>query len=130
MLAVLMPDIETCRNCGELIGRLETAAVWRGNVVCMECRRKLESEGMADWMEPEGPPPARVIPYASVPASGALREPRRYGDPLKGPRIAVLLASVALTLAGGREFAFLAWASWVALGVASLVLRASRRGGS
>lgn len=32
---------ETCENCGRMIGKLEPAHVWQGNVVCSDCITRL-----------------------------------------------------------------------------------------
>lgn len=34
-------NIETCANCGRVIGKLETPMVWQENVVCPECFGRL-----------------------------------------------------------------------------------------
>ncbi len=36
---------ETCENCGNTIGRLEQAYVWRDCVVCEACFKKLRNQG-------------------------------------------------------------------------------------
>ena len=36
-----MPSEETCANCHRLIGALEEAFVWKDNIVCSECYKKL-----------------------------------------------------------------------------------------
>ncbi|MCK4850671.1 MAG: hypothetical protein KAT11_04925 [Phycisphaerae bacterium] len=36
-----MPAQETCANCQRLIGALEEAFVWKDNIVCRECYKKL-----------------------------------------------------------------------------------------
>ncbi|MGC9260811.1 MAG: hypothetical protein ACP5I8_12170 [Phycisphaerae bacterium] len=34
-------SVETCENCGRLIGKLETPMVWQDHVVCAECNALL-----------------------------------------------------------------------------------------
>ncbi len=36
--------LEKCSNCERLIGKLETPHLWRQEVVCAECRARLESQ--------------------------------------------------------------------------------------
>ena len=35
--------LEACANCGRKIGRLETPHVWKGSIVCAQCRKVLET---------------------------------------------------------------------------------------
>lgn len=62
--------VETCANCGEAIGKLEPAHVWREQVVCAACHARLSS-----------PPPVPVLVYggptkpASSPTSPAAPQP-------------------------------------------------------
>lgn len=37
----MITSTETCANCGDQIGELETAHIWQGNVVCTKCNGKL-----------------------------------------------------------------------------------------
>lgn len=38
-----MATAETCDNCGDPIGKLETPQLWKDHVVCSECLRKLSA---------------------------------------------------------------------------------------
>ena len=38
-----MPAAERCANCQRLIGALEEAFVWKDNIVCSECYKKLSA---------------------------------------------------------------------------------------
>lgn len=40
--------IETCGNCGSPIGKLEPAMVWKNNVVCAACHKKLNDNPLDD----------------------------------------------------------------------------------
>lgn len=51
-----MAGVEICSNCGEKIGSLEPAMLWRNNIVCLPCHRKLKSTE-AERLSPL--PPAR-----------------------------------------------------------------------
>lgn len=49
-------DPERCSNCGRAIGPLETACLWQDQVVCFECRKRLDENALA--LEEPLPPPA------------------------------------------------------------------------
>ena len=40
----LLADVETCRNCGRAIGKLETPQVWKDAIVCGECHARLTKQ--------------------------------------------------------------------------------------
>jgi uncharacterized membrane protein YvbJ len=50
---------EFCENCGQMIGKLQTAYVFKGHVVCCGCEQKLKSEG-TDKIPPENKPTETV----------------------------------------------------------------------
>lgn len=112
-------SLETCMNCSQPIGRLETPNVWQGHVVCATCHAKLSRTPR----QPSGLPVART-------------PPARYVDYLRWPRLVLLLLAIAvsaLPLARpvdgpvDHTFAWLLWAAWLALGLAGIIMKASWR---
>lgn len=61
-------NTETCANCSRVIGKLETAHLWEGNVVCAACRKRLDNERSAAVINYAGPstPPIRPEPQPQV----------------------------------------------------------------
>ena len=60
-----MPKTETCLNCHRLIGILETAFIWKGNIVCHECYERLsppEEAGPNMQVSVETPPSQVLSP--------------------------------------------------------------------
>jgi len=49
---------EICANCGHIIGFLETAHVFKGNVVCYKCNQVLQVEIPTNEIQPTSPPPS------------------------------------------------------------------------
>ena len=41
-----MPSEESCANCHRMIGALEQAFVWKDNIVCSECHRRLSTKAL------------------------------------------------------------------------------------
>ena len=58
-----MGDVEKCFNCNGVIGRLEPAHLWKGQVVCQGCHQKLsgQSGGAVAAATAVMPPPAAPV---------------------------------------------------------------------
>lgn len=76
------PMNETCTNCQELIGKLETAYIWRENVVCSACYKRLSAMNQVRTI---GPPSQMDKQPNGLRTGGGI----------------VLLISVILGIAGG-----------------------------
>lgn len=61
--AVGAHDMETCENCGRIIGNLETPHAWRERVVCAECRQRLDRNATP---EVPPPPPLNIAGHAAA----------------------------------------------------------------
>jgi hypothetical protein len=133
--------VEHCANCRALIGQLETPYLWGEHVVCGVCYRRLaaatplarpattdELAGIAAEVNASA---ARPSPRPSY-----RRPPAKYVDHLRYPRLIMLLAAIlfsvlpALNYQPGSPppdytFAWILWAAWVALGLASIIKKAS-----
>jgi hypothetical protein len=57
-----MSELETCENCGRLIGRLERAHSWNEHVVCAGCKVVLESQPAFPGARPESVRPTILSP--------------------------------------------------------------------
>lgn len=63
-------SVETCANCGEKVGKLEAAYLWREQVVCAACHARLASPvpPLVPTYEPKGrPTPAPPAPASATP---------------------------------------------------------------
>ena len=82
---------ESCSNCGEKIGRLETPHIWNQFVVCARCRQKLEADSMlAGQSRASGPTPKEfkegdTMDYASL--SSQQSSPPVVSGSVRGPQI-------------------------------------------
>lgn len=61
-----MGTLESCGNCGRMIGALEVAHVWEGHVVCADCRAKLQEKSGASHRMP------RTVVILAVGLGGAV----------------------------------------------------------
>jgi hypothetical protein len=146
---------ETCADCGEIVGRLETPYVWKNEVVCQACYARLsrpaDRPAPSSAVDPPNVPVAMVAPiYRAPPMTAAEqlasevaraapihRAPRaKYVDHLRGPRLVLLLVAILFSVlpamsshpAGEKPdntFAWILWAAWIALGLVSIVKKAN-----
>jgi hypothetical protein len=123
--------METCRNCGRTIGNLETAHLFRGQVVCQQCNAVLNPP-VAQVVPPSAAPlgyagPRQNEPPQSLGLGTGRRRARRYVDHLFIPRLLMIPLFVGLALLGYRFEAALFFGAWVVLGLANLILKANYR---
>lgn len=108
------PNLESCANCGTMIGRLEHAMLWDQRIVCAACHRKLsaastsppvdvlsESDAVAHPLDELArlktqPPPVQIYAagphyHASRPAPAKSRSPFAWGFLVTMGVIAALL---------------------------------------
>ncbi len=111
-------DPETCFNCGRVIGRLEQAYLWVGNIVCEECYHRLSASVASDASE--SPASARSEPARREAIAARPQQPSGpdsvlwAGSPsvlaylgLYGLLGVLALGGLVLTLAGSACFAVL-----------------------
>lgn len=133
--------MEQCANCGSMIGNLETPYVFNGHIVCGTCYQKLAgatpvvrsatTDELAGIAAEVGASPARQ----STPPVYR-RPPAKYVDYLRFPRLIMLLVAVFFSVLPAFNqgpgspppdytFAWILWAAWIALGLASIIKKAS-----
>lgn len=98
---------EHCANCGALIGRLETPCVWKDEIVCVDCHERLARHA------------PRPLSY-----SPPLPLQRKHSDPLKVPRLILLLVAIFFSFGNEtRMIAGILWGAWLFAGIIGLAMK-------
>jgi hypothetical protein len=82
-----LDDPDSCYNCGERIGRLETPHLWKEHIVCARCRQRLEDDSARSAPSLAIAPPSlptpqddfrsgEVIAYANLANENSVQTPR------------------------------------------------------
>lgn len=67
-------DIESCANCGQTIGKLETPYIWRDNTVCGDCYARVSKKPHASIEDRElERPPANAAAINGCPQCGGFQ---------------------------------------------------------
>jgi len=90
----MMAD-ETCANCGDKIGKLQTAYIFNDKIVCHKCNLILQAESSVSEIKSNSPPPLHVA------HSSDLREINKSTQFLKNVVIAIIILLVVIGIVRG-----------------------------
>lgn len=116
-----MPEPVFCNNCGDRIGKLETAHLYREYVVCGDCWHRLTQ-------------PRAVLQYDPISHLQATPPKPEFVDHLFVPRTIALGLAVVSGLATATSprpdhtLTMVFLVVWLALGVAKIIMKAAHNG--
>jgi hypothetical protein len=117
--------METCENCGRVIGAAEPFQYYDGQIVCGTCLRALQGNNPA--LDALASTIASRNATMTTPRPQKRQRARGYVDYLLWPRLILLLLAIAAAFLLAKEWSIMLFGAWMLLGLANLVMKAIYR---